>query len=53
MQKAAAKLMGKTRKPENFKLETVAKYFKIPTRSSRFHDAAYDIDITYKIDRLL
>lgn len=39
--------------PENFKLETIARHFKIKCSTNKFHDAAYDINITNEILRKL
>lgn len=45
----AHKSMYSKKKPENLKLETVARFLNIKVNSSNFHDAEYDIDITNKI----
>lgn len=50
MQLAAWKIMRKNRKrPENFKLGTLAKHFGVPVKDENLHDAMYDIEITRKL----
>jgi DNA polymerase-3 subunit epsilon len=46
MNLAAYKLMQKKRHPENFKLSTLCKYFKIKVSEDNLHDALYDITLT-------
>lgn len=45
----AYKFMLKDIRPENFKLGTIARYFKIPVKESDLHDALYDIEITKEV----
>ena len=45
MQLAAFKFMRKNKFPENFKLSTVCKYFKIDIVENNLHGAKYDVKI--------
>ena len=47
------KFMQKGLKPDNFKLETVARFLKIPCITGNFHDGMYDIMITNEIYKKL
>lgn len=51
MQMAARYFMKNSRKkrPDNFKLGTVCRYFKIRVSNSKLHDADYDADLTKKL----
>ncbi len=46
---AAFKYMRKGKRPENFKLGTVCKDFKIKVKDESLHDAAYDILLTKQL----
>ena len=35
--------------PPNFKLATVAEFFKVNTKEEKYHDAMFDIEITYDL----
>tara|TARA_R110000772_G_scaffold54130_1_gene123518 strand:- start:41099 stop:41596 length:498 start_codon:yes stop_codon:yes gene_type:complete len=39
----------KKRRPDNFKLGTVCRYFGIKVQENRLHDGAYDVDISRKL----
>lgn len=52
-QLCAYKFMKKGIVPRSFKLEDIARYFKIPCSSKKFHDAMYDINITNEIYKKL
>lgn len=51
MKMAAMYFMQRPRRkrPDDFKLGTMCRYFKIPVRKSKLHDASYDADITQKL----
>lgn len=38
---------------ENFKLMTIAKHVGIEVDENKLHDAEYDIDLTYKIFKIV
>lgn len=40
---------GVNKRPENFKLSTVCKYFKIPINEKKLHDGNYDVTIMKKL----
>lgn len=46
-------LRNNKNKPENFKLSTVASFFKIPVNKNKLHDGLYDITLTLKLYRIL
>lgn len=51
MQMAARYFMKNQKKvkPNNFKLSTICKYFKIPINEKKLHDGNYDIEISRKL----
>jgi DNA polymerase-3 subunit epsilon len=49
MQFAAFTLLLSNKRPENFKLSTVGRYFGIKVDENKLHDALYDIEITKEL----
>lgn len=49
MQMVANKLMRKNVRPENFKLSTICKYYKVPVDETKLHSALYDIKISNEV----
>jgi len=49
MQIVADRMMSNKVRPENFKLSTICKYYKIPVVENKLHNADYDIDITHQL----
>lgn len=53
MQIVAYKFMLKDIRPENFKLGTICKYFKIKVEDDKLHSAIYDIEKTKEVYNII
>lgn len=53
MQIAGNYFMGKRNRPENFKLMTLLKYFKVPFQENKLHSALYDAEKTKDLYNIL